>query len=360
MNISGPDPKGSYAEILTGTRAILDRLPALRADAGRWGQLAELEELPYLLSVPIAPRREPLLVLLHTFSKKGAAEAGTLMGGVLVFAYSAGLFGRRLIAHPDRTGRRCVFGPPADRSGIAISAARFLLKRGAVLTVIPYRAGDDRLDISRDVDLDRELDGTLRVQNALCTLGMMGTNPSVEWALHGARPPAGAAARLHARRHPYPGSVDAPAATCALPHATSSASSAANWSGIPRSRKEEMERFNARSTYRVRQGVVCWRYGVWKQDPEAFLAGLRGANGEWLALAGGRRTRDGVTLDWQMNKRFPRFSVSLVMRGLLMDRFGKEGLSRMRFEGGTTHALVRGFRRGARFTRSASGKGLSG
>jgi len=338
MVLSGPDPQGVHVEVLTGTRAILARLPSLRRAAEAWTQAGELAELPYLLSVPVFPRREPLLLLLHTF----ATDDDDLLGAVLVFAYGAGLFGRRLLSHPDRTGRRCVFGPAADRSRIAASAARTLLHRGASLVVLPYRAGSE----TTAHEPASELLDALRVQNALCTLTMMGLSSKVEWQLQAAARPL---------ELPLEPTLDATLTRMGkrtrrnLRAATRlcerELGARLDWD--PGVSEQDMQRFNAISTHRVRPGVVTWRYSVWREDPQAFVAGVRSAEGEWLALAGGRQTEDGVTLDWQMNRKFPRFSISLVMRGYLMARFGAKGLTCMRFEGGTTHALARGFRRGA-------------
>lgn len=344
MFLSGPGHKGMRVEVVTGAPAILDRIAALHQAAENWEQSEELAELPYLLSVPLVPPRDPLLVLLYSGGEAGSQD--NLAGAVLLFAYAAQFAGVRLLAHPDRTGRRCVFGPAANRTAIAVTAARAMLQRGAKVIVLPYRVE------ALQTQPERELTTGARRQRALAALGMLGLSTDVEWTLRVAN------RRLELPLEP---TLDATlervgkrtrrnlrAATRLCQRETG-----AELLWNPGLELEALARFNAQSTHPVRRSVLNWRYAIWRSSarqghPATFLAGLRDAQGEWLALAGGRRYGDSVTLDWQMNgKEFARYSVSLVMRGLLIARFGAEGATRMRFEGGTAHTLSGGFNAGA-------------
>ncbi len=349
MLLTSLDRKSLRVEVVSGEHAILTLLPSLQPIFESWGQFSEYAELPFLLSVPVAPRRRPLLVLLLR-AGSGERYASQPVGAVLLFAYSAALFGNRLLAHPDRSGRRCVFGPATERTSIAAVATRALLERGAALLTLPYRTADDPASATLNtpgMPVSAEQDTSApEKQRALAALGMMGTGADIQWILQSA------GRRLDLQLEPELdltlqriGKRTRRNLRAATRRCVRDMGARFHWQ--PSLTAADLAPINAQSTHPVRGEVLRWRHTVSQQVPGAFLAGLRTSTGEWMALAGGRRIGDAVTLDWQMNpKHFARFSVSLVMRGFLFAHLGAEGVTRMRFEGGTTHTLSRGFRSG--------------
>ncbi len=339
-------------EVVPGALAILERLPGLHQAAESWTQSEELAELPFLLSVPVRPQRRPLLVLLHTAS--GNAQREELFGAVLLFAYGPRFFAGRLLSNGDRTGRRCVFSLPTERTSVAVTAARAMLQRGAALVALPYRVEADSTDRNPHAPLADEAPR----QRAVAALGMLGFAPPVQWTFRSST------RRLHLPLAPHLDDTLQSVGKRTRRNIRAAMRLCERELGVrlawnPPLSEDDLTRINAASARPVRRGVLAWSHATPTQIPGAFLAGLRTSSGEWIALAGGRQNGDTVTLDWQMNRKsFARFSVSLVMRGLLLERFGAEGVTRMRFEGGTAHTLARAFHTGTVYTFRAQRQSL--
>ena len=335
MNLPGSFPKAVRVEKIRGERQIIARLDLLRAVAEEWGQAAELAEVPFLLSVPATPRRQPLLLVLRSGQETDSEQR--IVGAVIVFGHGAALFGDRLLGPSDRSGRRCVFGPSSHRAAIAALIARRMIQEGAALVVVPFS-----LEGSADAEVANENSATVYgQQNAIAALGMLGAGADLQWTL-----------RRGWRRGDLPLERDFEDTLRQFGRRTRrnvraairriQGEKGAHLELDPVLPETELVEIDRQCTHPVRRGVTRWRYEVWKKFPDAFVAGLRSADGEWMGLAGGRRVDNGVTLDWQINvKDFTRYSVSLVMRALLMEHFGNEGITRMRFEGGTSHAIIR-------------------
>jgi hypothetical protein len=126
-------------QIVEGPDAILALLPEILPWAERWGQAAEVAELPYHTTLRLLGGRKPVLVLV---TDPAQGNEAALLGAVLVFAYGAGLFGNRLISNGDRLGRIGVFGHSDDRVEIAGIAVRALLQRGAKLIRLSFAVED--------------------------------------------------------------------------------------------------------------------------------------------------------------------------------------------------------------------------
>jgi hypothetical protein len=74
-----------------------------------------------------------------------------------------------------------------------------------------------------------------------------------------------------------------------------------------------------------------------------FACGLRSARGEWLSVAAGFRDPSAATLAFQLNndQEFERDSLSLVLRGYLIDPLIRDGVQELFFWAGVGGALAR-------------------
>ncbi len=108
--------------------------------------------------------------------------------------------------------------------------------------------------------------------------------------------------------------------------------------------ESEFLELNRHTLYPVPLKAARCRYGwAWK-TPQNFLVGLRGGDGSWLSLLGGRRQGGCTVVDWQMNiNTLPAYSLGTVMRAFLLEHEIAQGTRRMTFDGGTPHSMHRAF-----------------
>ena len=314
-----------------GERAILSLMPLLQQRSAEWGQQAEVLQIPYALSMPSIPRRQPVLLLAE--SDDGTAKK--ILGAVLVFAQLHALFGKRLITNSDRFGNLGVFGPAGHRLSLAMLAADMLIERGAALVRLDFAVGQPPAE---DVT-------TATPQQARERFGHL---PNVATR-------SNLTLRLHTRTKASDLLLapDLDATLAALGRRTRR--------NIRASRRKinfdlhctfhrhasislaEFLRFSASCRPRTPSRVARWQYANATSSP-GFLSGLQTDAGVWICLSGGRLLEQTAVIDWQMNSpSFPAYSPSLTMRGYLMEEFGRSGFTRLRFEGGTSHTMAEGF-----------------
>jgi hypothetical protein len=107
---------------------------------------------------------------------------------------------------------------------------------------------------------------------------------------------------------------------------------------------------NRASTNPAPGDQACWRYELFRRaetDDRVLLCGLRGRDGQWLSLIGGRRNGTTTEIDRQLNRAgLPRFSLCTAMRAFLLEHEIARGTKRLVFEGGTPHPMRFAFTNG--------------
>jgi len=318
-------------QIVEGPDAILALLPELVPWAERWGQAAEAAELPHHTTLRLLGGRRPLLVLVKDPEQ---ANEAALLGAVLVFAYGARVFGNRLISNGDRLGRIGVFGRSEDRVEIAGVAVRALLQQGAKLIRLSFAvagSGEGNSEVS-----------PLAAARMQMGMHLLQAGDGLAWEL-----------RLQWRPSFYALPADPDKAVAGLGWSSRKSLRAARNGSVrdhgasfvanPMLSLAEFMQLNRVSKYPVSSRIARRRFLV-AQSEGGFLAGIRAANGDWMAVAGGRRSSDTAIIDWQMNGVvYARYSVSLLMRGYLMRHFSQEGKRRLILEGGTSHRMAKSF-----------------
>jgi len=108
--------------------------------------------------------------------------------------------------------------------------------------------------------------------------------------------------------------------------------------------KEELIGFNRVSAYPVSNELAAWRHDALKLLRDRLFLGIRGSNGEWLSIIGGRRQRNGTFVEWQMNRaNMTSFSLGTLMRSHLLEHEVSRGSRRLYLVGGTSHSMKHAF-----------------
>jgi hypothetical protein len=105
----------------------------------------------------------------------------------------------------------------------------------------------------------------------------------------------------------------------------------------------EFLRLNRLSTNPIAEEIAHWRYTLLERSPSddrILFCGMRGRDGEWLSLVGGRRNQHTTEIDWQFNRSgLPHFSLCTAMRTFLLEHEIARGTRKLVFEGGTPHPM---------------------
>ncbi len=326
----GTDPPGGAHAIagqswvirkFTGTRSILAQQSLLQSLAERCGQAGEMDQLPYHLSAARALssaaslRRRARAKLPHLllFETRG----GEPSAAVLLCEYLAGFLPSRLVVSLDFTGQRTVIAPAHLRAAVAAAAADFLLKRGALVSLVSVGGSGlaDALHRCRGYNqavLDRPIQQLWELGRDFDdTLSRLGKHTRRNF-------------RLYLR------TLGAAGEAAFVPDATVT--------------EPEFQLLNRHCTHRVSDAVLRWRCLAAREFPDTRLAGLRAADGRWLSLAG-LRSRNALTdLDWQMNlPDIQGISLVTALRAYLLRDELARGTRFLRFDGGTSHAMQSSF-----------------
>ncbi len=308
------------AQIITGRREILALHGLLMRLSERCDQKGAMDHLEYFLTSEESLKKLPHLVLIGENQHLPGAEAEQAVGALLIYEYR--LLGWRtgIYSTDDTTGRRTLIAPPASRLLMARLAAELLMQQGAKMTMQSMLEAPDVQTVVKPV-------ATPKVRN--------------NW-MYGTR------RRMIPSYLPLESTMDATLATIGqktrsnLRYYRRRAEAQLGSYFVERvvMSRFEFKAFNRRCSYAVTDELAGWRYDVLDKVPGMFLCGIKGGDGEWLSMIGGRRYHDIVEIDWQMNRDdLPAHSLSTVMRSYFIEHEVSLGTQKMYIEGGTPHAM---------------------
>ena len=322
--------KHRMIRIVSGQSAILALQPGLAELARQCGQSGEVDNLAFFLNTPGALLKTPLLAC-------GLGRDGGLQSAVLLYQYRFGPFGLRIFTTADATGRRNVIAAPADREAVSAAAARQLLRQGAHAVHVAFSRShwsDEHREPADSTPHGRAIsqifhrgsggpERPCRGRWALCEHEMRVYLPLAA-TLDGTL--AGIGQRTRSNLRYYRKRAEADLGSTFIPEA--------------RLTREEFIAFDRRCHYPVGEKNAGWRYDSISRICSPFLSGIKGKDGEWLALVGGRRQSGLAEIDWQMNRDdLPRYSLGTVLRAYLIEHEIALGSKRLYVEGGTPHAI---------------------
>lgn len=307
-----------------GRANVLAHSPLLADLAARCGQRGAVDHLAFRFSDPYFGAKLPSLFLFYdpvgADSRVGLPVAAVLLHEYRLLALRTGVY-----IPADPAGDWAVLAPPGLRAKVAQHLAAHLLSEGAHLTLFslsePLAPTPDGRVTDRLLPVATAQQPLLRALH-LCgtlddTLSSMGAHTRRNLRLARRQ----AVTKLGARFEP----------AAELP-------------------EDEFLTLNHGGFYPVPDRVARWRYRSAHESTGGFLAGVRGSDGHWLALVGGRRyhAADGpcTAVDWQWNRTaYSRFSPGSLMRILLIEHELASGSTLLRFEGGTPHSMRSAFHR---------------
>lgn len=304
--------------VLSGREQILTVQQDLQQLAAASGQAGTADSIDYFLTQPYTQGKTPHLLLY----RRAGAEAGSshLVGAALVHQYRTPGLPLPVFVTEDTAGERNFLAPAELRSALALSVARFLITaRGARLVVLSLKDAQLRpapLEPGQPLWhwalAQRTLRRYLPLQRSYeATLDTLGAHTRRNFRLY----------RRRAERD----------LQCVF---------------FPQAELTEAEflALNDHFDYPVPLHVAQWRYRSTQTASGGVLAGLKGADGQWLSLIGGRRYGDTLAVDWQMNRtNLAPFAPGTLMRGFLMEAEGARGTRMLLFEGGTPHPMQSAF-----------------
>lgn len=302
--------------VVTGRQSVLALEPLLQNLSRQTGQAGAMDWLHHFINSPDSLEKTPYLLLV--------GGERSLVGALLLYEYRFAGLGTRVFATDDILGTRTLIAPEQDRVAVAEAAIRELMRSGAVTVLVsidtavapealkPHSAGAYTTAVRvrtppRYLALQSTFDDTL---------ALMGAHTRRNLRLYRRR----AETELGAEFVPEV-SIDC----------------------------HDYFELNRESTSPSPGDVACWRYELFEKSPSGriLLCGLRGRDGRWLSLIGGRRNGDTTEIDWQLNRAgLPRFSLSTGTRAFLLEHEIARGTKRLIFEGGTPHPMRFAFTRG--------------
>jgi hypothetical protein len=320
---SAGDFAGARAEIVRGSREVLDQLPRLMLLAERCDQKSVVEQIDYYISRPFQRKKIPCLVLLRSGKAPEEGLGGELLGAVLLYEFEIAGCRTGIFATDDKSGTRTVLGPPESYSRIVIAAMHALVARGAHVILVTYQ------EMSCDGECIAELmeSGTQRHRMIWATQrreirDRLLLEPTFAATL--------ATFGKHTRRNLryYRRKAEEEFGCEFVPDISGEV-----W-GEPFC--ELLRQANPWIDYQVsRERLKCHL-----QSRLRFISGLRTADGRWLSCIAGRRVHGETMIDWQINRSgYPRASLSTVMRSYFLEHEVELGTKRLFFEEGTPHTM---------------------
>ena len=317
--------KTSAVQLIRGSEEILALSPVLSEFASRCDQAGAVADLAYFLFKPGLLKRVPVLLLFPRtgMSLPQPVTAETLGGAVLLYEYQLAGVSTNLFTSNDRSGRSTLLAPAAERPLLASVAARHLLKTGAHLVLISFRspkgvAEEAEQVLSHDAPRswwatrDREIPEFLPLKATYDeTLAAIGQRTRSNL-------------RYYRRRAEKDlGCVFVPQAEITT---------------------KELLEFSKQCMYAVSDTVAAWRHRALSELSDPILMGMKDRDGRWLSLVGGRRVEGNSEILWQLNREgLPFYSLSLIMRGYLMEHEIARGATRFYIEGATPHPIRHSF-----------------
>lgn len=305
--------------IVTGRKEILALQPMLAAMSVRCGQSGAVDHLAYFLNSENAMKKTPYLVLLGPNLHRPGVEADQAVAAMLVHEYRVLGCGIGVFATDDTSGRRTLIAPEELRARALDLACTAVMRAGGQIIVMSVMEDADRmtsLEVSpirvngawTYTSREREIPSYLPLESTLdATLATMGqrTRSNMRYYRRRAEAQLGSAFVERVELHRY-----------------------------------AFKTFNRECMYAVSDHEAGLRYDSLSTVPGIFLCGIRAEDGRWLSMIGGRRYRDMVEIDWQMNRSdLPAYSLSTVMRMYFIENEIARGTRKMYIEGGTPHAM---------------------
>lgn len=296
--------------VVCGRQGVLALQPLLQNLSRQTGQVGAMDWLYHFINSPDSLEKTPYLVL--------AGDDRSLIGALLLYEYRFAGVGTRVFATDDILGTRTIVAPDHLRIAIAEAAVRHLMRDGAVMalasidTSIAPPAQEKHPDAPYSTAFrTRTAPRYLELQSTIeATLARMGDDT-----------------RRNFRRYRRRAETELGAEF--LPHVTIT--------------RQEYFDLNRASTNPAPGDVACWRHELFEQsrtDDRVLLCGLRGRDGQWLSLVGGRRNGTTTEIDRQLNRAgLPHSSLCTAMRAFLLEHEIARGTKRLVFEGGTPHPM---------------------
>jgi len=293
------------------------------------GQPGAMQDLGFFLSKPGAMARMPHLLLVGRGTEMDTSnpKLDDLLGVLLIFEYCAMGRGTGGFATNDRSGRSTLLAMPGCEQKVAALAVQELMKRGAQLVLVSYRAGSQvggsalrgldqpplqlkprKRSMARWVTRERTIPGYLPLETTFdATLAKIGqrTRSNLRYYRRRAEKQLG----------------------CEF------------WPEVKIERAELLE-FNEQCMYAVPAAVAGWRFDSLRELSVPLLMGMKDGEGRWLSLLGGRRYGGRSEILWQMNRDgHAADSLSTVMRSYFIEHEIGAGSTRMYIEGGTPQPI---------------------
>ena len=327
--LNRPAPRSSrlasvrpQTQMLRGRKAISAKAAMLEQLCRLTGQTDAMHWLDYEMGKPTAAKKIPTLLLigLNGDVTPEQATADDVLGAVMLYEYKLAGQGLMVFATDDMTGLGTVIAPADRKTEVAVAACSRLMELGALavlITLAPLTVDETTSRVSsaaafktarqeRSVPLGLTLGTTL--DETLATLGK------------------------HTRRNlrSYRRRLESEMGSEFVPQVEMS--------------RSDFLRFNRASMNPASDEVAGWRYESAQGGGRMMFAGMRARDGRWLSLMGGRRHRETVAIDWQMNLAgMTRCSLSTVMRSYVLEHETALGTKYMVFTGGTPHSMRHSF-----------------
>jgi len=315
------DPAQAAVHIIRGRDAILRMSGMLVELSARCGQHGAMDDLEYFLNRPKFATKIPCLVLFCSVCPPATSDE--IDGAVLLYEYQVAGFGCRVFVADYHGGDRTVIAPPQFRAQTASLGCGALLARGALAVQLTYQTEL----LPSDGPFVRAAKGNSRWRRASSVRAMHGYVP-----LEDTYDATLANFGKHTRRN--------------LRASRRNAKAKLGYTFIadPVMSKEEFMAFNRVSTYPASDELAAWRHDAMKLLRDCLFLGIRGSNGEWLSVIGGRRHKNGTFVEWQMNRAgMSSFSLGTLMRSHLLEYEVQRGSKRLYLVGGTSHSMKYAF-----------------
>ena len=311
-------------QIVSGQEKVLALKDLLLDLSHRYGQAGAMDHLEYFLSFKDSRWKTPYVVLIGEHLRQSDMSPRAVLGALLIYEHRMFGYGTRIFATDDVGGRRTLLAPEHARVMFAKVAAKALMAPGARAVVQAFAEGEAVIPVEepntpRPAKIRCAYTSQRRLTRSylplLSTLNTTFANIGQKTRFN---------MRYYRRR--------------------AEAQLGCQFVERVEIGRAEFQALNRVCSFPVTDEVAGWRYDSVHRFPGMFLCGIRDRDGRWLSLVGGRRYDDAAEIDWQMNRHdLPAYSLSVVMRGYLIEHEIGRGSRRLFIEGGTPQAMQLSF-----------------
>jgi hypothetical protein len=321
--VSKAHANAKETRIITGRKEILAYRDLLVALAYRYDQAGAMDHLEMFLGSENLLKKKQHLVLIGPDPMQ--PETG-VVAAVLLSEYRVFGVGLRVFIPDDASGRRTLIARPGTGIEVARLAADTLMSRGALLVMQSWRSS---LKVRRVAACDSFSEGRQRwvyTERIRMFYGYLALQATLDATLERIGQKTRFNLRYYRRR--------------------AEAQLGCHFVEDMQITRAEFLAFNRLCMYAVGDDLARWRYDEFVGVSGMFVYGIKGRNGDWLSILGGRRYEDTVEIDWQMNRDgLEALSLSTVMRSYFIEHEIGQGTKKMYIEGGTPQALRHHFER---------------